>query len=101
RRTTDEDSRTRSEGKSMSVQHVAVDPACFAAPSRWLGACESMNDAEPISTSSKPVELLAIDDVLERPRRIEQHCRCRTAGRPPVTQHRHERRNPGATRNQE
>src|SRR5437660_12721595 len=70
RRAADVDERPLHRGPAHLAQHLVVDAARVAGPAVGLRARECVHDVDAV-VLCEPVELVAVDHVLERPRGIE------------------------------
>src|SRR5262245_3676833 len=96
RRPADENMRLLGGGPGDFLQHLVVDPPGIARPPGRVTPGKCVKDLDPVAAAV--LELLPVDDVLERSRRVEQAHRCQ-AGR--GADHRHQRHHPGAPADEE
>ena len=66
RRTADEDVRPLARRPRDLAEQLAVDAPRVAVPARWLRTRQRVDDAHAFVLRGETVELLAVDDVLER-----------------------------------
>src|SRR2546427_10063478 len=89
-RAADERERSGPERPAHVAEHVLVDAPSVALPARRLRARERVEHLQPVAPG-EGVELLAVDDVLARPRAVQQSGRYAGARRGAVPQPGHER----------
>src|SRR5215469_6315438 len=89
-RATHENLRLAVRLEATFSQHVAVHPPIMPHPSLGGTAGERMDEREAIAVCHQLVQLIPINDVLERARRIEKSCRRPARGLTSGPQHRHE-----------
>src|SRR5918992_4347831 len=95
RRAADVDERALARRPVDLVEEFLVDPAAVSAPSLRLLACEGEADVDRAACRDGH-QLVTVDDLWERARRVQQPHRHRAFDRPVVTQDRPERYDAGA-----
>src|SRR5947209_2270518 len=90
RRAADVDARPLLPRPGHLAEHPLVDPARVARPALGLRARERVHDLDAV-VRRKALELVTVDDLVERARGIKEPKGSRVTRRDPVTEHRHQR----------
>src|SRR6266545_7933436 len=72
RRPAHEHARTLRRSERDLAQQVEVDPVRVPRPAGRLGTGQRVHDLEAVPARAQLVELLAVDDLLERTRRVKE-----------------------------